>query len=198
MSTSNCLPNLPLPSEFLISILNFTVTKHNFWISVFQTSSFSSSSYLSKWRHHLLWKQKTSNPLPTFNAVPETHICSGCCDVPSRGDKGMYAHSCWVCWQLTALCPLWKLPSPGKSYLTQGHPPFLGARSHTETDVWGLTPNTGLLWKAIPASVSFPPPPQGISWGFTETASQPSFSFCPACFLPFPLLPCHGCWPQVP
>lgn len=70
MSPSNCLSNLPLPSEFLISILNFTVTKHNFWISVFQTSSFSSSSYLSKWRHHLLSKQKTSSPLPTFSPIP--------------------------------------------------------------------------------------------------------------------------------
>ena len=70
MSTSNCLSNLPLPSEFLISISNFSVTKHNFWISVFQIFSFSSSSYLGKRHHHLLSKQKTSSPLPT-KAMPE-------------------------------------------------------------------------------------------------------------------------------
>ena len=185
-----------MPSEFLISILNFTSQKIIFG---FLSSKLLPSPLLPTSVNGATICSQSKKPIAFFphlilflkhTSVVDAVTCT------AEGTRGRMPTAAG-CPDNSALCPLWKFSSPEKSYLTQGHPPFLGARSHTETDVWGRTPNTGLLWKAIPASVSPPLPPQGISWGFTETASQPSFS-CPACFLPFPFLPCRGCWPQEP
>lgn len=131
-----------------------------------------------------------------FNAVPETHICSGCCGVPRRRDEGTCptAAGCADNSQPSALSG--NCPHLERATSLKVTPPFLVARSHTtEPDVEASLLTQGYT-ESHPSFSVLPTPTPGISCGFAETASQPSFSFHQPASFPFPLLPCHGCWPQ--
>lgn len=107
---------------------------------------------------------------------------------PAKQNK-ILQHTCPSCEEYWAAQSSPMSPSPGialsqRSYLAQGHAPFLGQPTYSDSPVWGYRAHSSPQWRTFLKAIPAAEPLVALAEVSVGDALQPSFSLHPTWLSP--------------